>query len=190
MDLKQKRIEISNCLIGVKKRDNESLDKLYYLIGYTIRNIALKYLKNEEDAQDLEQDFWANIYTFADKYVYISNAFSYLCRIMTRMALNRYLKLHGEKQRIVNFVDYNKIHSFDENETIARIDNRIAVQSALNKLDETSQKVMQIRIFEDKTIEQIANDLKISKSEVGRIKLNAEEKLKIELILNFLVSVV
>ena len=178
---KQTKEEISDCILGVKKRDNESLNKLYHLIGHTIKYISLKYLKNEDDALDLEQDFWADIYTISDKYIYILNGFSYLCIVMTRMAINRYRKLHGEKLRVVHVVDYNELHHFDENETIDSIDTRISVQSALNKLDETSQKIMQLQIFEKRTIVQIAEELKISKSTVGRKKLAAEEKLMQEL---------
>ena len=151
------------------------------MIGHSIRFIALKYLKNEEDSEDLEQDFWANIYSIADRYTYISNGFSYLCKIMNNMAINRYKKLHGEKQHIVEVVDYNRIHLFDENETIANLDDRIAVQKALDKLDSMEHQVMQLIIFEDMTIEQISKELKISKSKVGRIKLVALEKLKQEL---------
>lgn len=57
MDVK-KRNEITNCLKGVKNGDERALVSLYDLISPTLRFISLKYLRNETDAEDLEQDFW------------------------------------------------------------------------------------------------------------------------------------
>ena len=173
---KSKKQRVNKCLIGVRTGDSNSLNSLYELIGHSIRYISLKYLKNEQDAKDLEQDFWAEIYKIADKYLYYKNG--YLCKIMTRMALNRYKKLYGEKQYVVQYVDYGKINQFDENAVIDEIDCRAAVQKAFATLDVAEQIVMQLAIYEDKTIVQIAKELDMSKSQVGRIKLSAIAKLK------------
>ncbi len=178
---KQTKAEINECLFGIKKRDRDSIVRLYELIAHSIRFIALKYLKNEQDAEDLEQDFWADIYDIADGFSYFKNGFGYLCKVMTRMALNRYKKIHGEKQRAVEAVDYSRILAFDENAAAQNLDDRIAVQKALDKLTPTERLVMQLIIFEDKTIMQIAKELNISKSQVGRLKKKAEDKLKKEL---------
>jgi len=175
---KSKKQRVNKCLIGVRTGDSNSLNSLYELIGHSIRYISLKYLKNEQDAKDLEQDFWAEIYKIADKYLYYKNGFGYLCKIMTRMALNRYKKLYGEKQYVVQYVDYGKINQFDENAVIDEIDCRAAVQKAFATLDVAEQIVMQLAIYEDKTIVQIAKELDMSKSQVGRIKLSAIAKLK------------
>lgn len=56
MDIKKKN-EITNCLKGVKNGDESALVSLYDLISPTLRFIALKYLRNETDAEDLEQRF-------------------------------------------------------------------------------------------------------------------------------------
>jgi len=178
---KQTKAEINECLVRIKKGDNDSLVRLYNLAAHSIRFIALKYLKNEQDAEDLEQDFWADIYDIADGFSYFKNGFGYLCKVMTRMALNRYKKIHGEKSHTVDAVDYNQVLAFDENAAAQNLDDRIAVQKALDKLSQTERLIMQLIIFEDKTIMQIAKELNISKSQVGRIKKKAEEKLKNEL---------
>jgi RNA polymerase sigma factor (sigma-70 family) len=50
----------------------------------------------------------------------------------------------------------------------------------MEKLDDTERLIMQLTIFEDKTIVQIAHELKLSKSQVGRKQLEAKQKLKKE----------
>ena len=178
---KQKKKEINESIVGVKNRDEEALNTLYFLVAHSIKYIALKFLKNEEDAQDLEQDFWASIYDIADKFTYLKNGFSYLCKVMSRMAINRYKKLNVEKQHTVEFVDYGRIEPFDENEVIIDLDKRMAVQKAMETLSPKEQAIMQMAIFEDKTIVQTAKELGLSKSDVGRIRLEARNKLKIKI---------
>ena len=174
MDVK-KRNEITNCLKGVKNGDERALVSLYDLISPTLRFISLKYLRNETDAEDLEQDFWIHISKIAEKFSYFQNAYSYLCKVMTNMAINRYKKLHDGKEVCIEYVDYNKIYSYEDTESV---DQRMAVQNAINRLEPDERIVIQLSAFEDKTITQIAKEIGMSKSAVGRLKLSAQEKLK------------
>lgn len=174
MDVK-KRNEITNCLKGVKNGDERALVSLYDLISPTLRFISLKYLRNETDAEDLEQDFWIHISKIAEKFSYFQNAYSYLCKVMTNMAINRYKKLHDGKEVCIEYVDYNKIYSYEDTESA---DQRMAVQNAINRLEPDERIVIQLSAFEDKTITQIAKEIGMSKSAVDRLKLSAQEKLK------------
>ena len=178
---KHTKMKINKCLISIQKGDNESLDLLYKLTAHSIRYIALKYLKNQQEAEDLEQDFWADIYNIADKFTYFKNGFSYLTKIMTHMAINRYYKLNGDYKHTVNYVDFSAIEHFDEDEVIEKMDIVANVHKALEKLDTNEKVIMQMIIYEDKSILQMAKELNMSKSKIGRIKVNAEEKLKTEL---------
>lgn len=67
MDSQDKQ-EITMALFAVKDREENAVERLYELVGHTIRYIAFKYLRNVDDAEDLEQDFWADIYRIADKF--------------------------------------------------------------------------------------------------------------------------
>lgn len=174
MDVK-KRNEITNCLKGVKNGDERALVSLYDLISPTLRFISLKYLRNETDAEDLEQDFWIHISKIAEKFSYFQNAYPYLCKVMTNMAINRYKKLHDGKEVCIEYVDYNKIYSYEDTESA---DQRMAVQNTINRLEPDERIVIQLSAFEDKTITQIAKEIGMSKSAVGRLKLSAQEKLK------------
>lgn len=178
---RQKKTAINTCIMGIKRRDEKSVDVLYDLIGHTIRYIALKYVKNEEEANDLEQDFWANIYNIADGYTYFENGFGYLCKVMNNMATNRVSKYGDESKRTISFVDYRDIQVFDEATVIDKVNDRIVVEKALDKLKDLERIVIQLSVFEDKTLFQISKELKLPKSTVGRIRQKACEKLKKEL---------
>ncbi len=176
MDKNKKKL-INECLMGVRRGDRDSLSALYDLIEPTIRYIALKYLKNEQDALDLEQDFWAEIYKYASKYRYFSNGFGYLCKIMTRLSINRYKKRNGDLRYHAEFVEIEDPVVFEE-EAVNKSATVSAVKAALKTLDQTERIIIELTYFEDKTITEIAKEIKISKSQVGRKKLRAIEKMK------------
>lgn len=180
MDEQTKKI-INKCLMKIKNGNKKYVDVLYYLIAHKLKFIALKYLRNEEEAKDVEQSFWADIYKNAKNFKYADNGYSYLCRIMKCMSVNRYNQIQTERHHTVEDIETSLIGTFDENTFIDNLDNRIAVQKALDNLEPKERAVMYLIVYDDKTIEQVAKDLKMSKSKVGRIKLVAEEKLKKEL---------
>lgn len=176
---KQKLSAINSCIAGIKKRDENSVNMLYDLIASVIGYIAYKYLK-DVDTEDLIQDFWASIYDLADKFILMTNGYGYLCKTMNRMAINRRKKLYGDNVKTIHYVDYSRLKYSDDNRSIEEINFKMNVEKAMEKLDDTERLIMQLTIFEDKTIVQIAHELKLSKSQVGRKQLEAKQKLKKE----------
>ncbi len=174
---KKDKQEITKALLAVKDREEYAVERLYDLVGHTIRYIAFKYLKNIDDAEDLEQDFWADIYRIADKFSYFKNGFGYICKVMNNKAVNRYKKLHGTSKIEVSYVDYTQIDA-EKSDCFDDVDERVVIREEIAKLDERERIVMQLTYFEDMTIAQIAKELKMSKSVVGRIKISAINKLK------------
>lgn len=178
MDTKGKQ-EITKALLAVKNREEYAVERLYELVGHTIRYIAFKYLKNIEDAEDLEQDFWADIYRIADKFFFFENGFGYICKVMNNMAVNRYKKLRGTNKVKISYVDYTQIDSINL-DCFNDIDEKVIIREAIRKLEEKERIILQLTYFEDMTIMKIARELKMSKSAVGRIKIAAINKLKKE----------
>ena len=179
---KERKDTINKYLLGVKAGDEHYLELLHEEISPTIRYIALKYLKNDFDADDLVQDFWADIYRIAAGFISIQNAFSYLAKIMTRMAINRYKSLTCQKQRVVRYVDYESIKHYNHyNKDMEQIEINDAVEVAMKKLTEIERIIIQLTYFEDKKVREIAKALKISKSQVSKLKIGAIEKMKSEM---------
>ena len=59
---------LPTCVLEIPK-------SLYELMSPTIRYIALKYLKNESEADDLVQDFWYDIKKYANGFLIYKNAY-------------------------------------------------------------------------------------------------------------------
>lgn len=178
MDKERKEI-INTYLIGAKSGDRQCLDKLYAEMSATIRHIALKYLQNEEDAKDLVQDFWADFYRIASGYVFSRNAFGYLCKVATRMAINRYKSLYKKRIKEIQWVDYEQYQSGAT--SVESIEIKICIENAMKKLTVTERIIIQSTYFEEKTVREIAKELRISKSQVSKLKQSAINKMKQEL---------
>ena len=178
---KEKRKIINKLLNEIKRGKEESIISLYEIISPTLRYIALKYLKNKEDADDLIQDFWYDIKKYASNYIFKKNAYGYLCKIMNRMAINKYNKIHRETKKHIEFVDYSNIVEYDKNQTLEEVNLRNDISDAMLKLTFFQQVIIQEAYFEGKTVRQIAKDTGSSKSQVSRQKIIAIETLKTEL---------
>lgn len=174
----KERIEtINQYLLGVKNGDSFCLEQLYKEVGPTIRYIALKYLKCEADADDLVQDFWADIYKISGGFIFLQNGFSYLCKTMTRQAINRYKRIHRERVKYISFVDYEPIQT--EDSSYEYLETKTMVESALRTLSDTEKIIIQMTYFEDKTVRDAAKELNISKSQLSKMKMQAIEKMKL-----------
>lgn len=89
-----KRKLIETAVKSIKSGDKNSVLELHKLISVAIRHIALKYLHNLSDAEDLVQDFWADIFRIINSYHYNKNAYGYLCKVVRNKAINRYKELN------------------------------------------------------------------------------------------------
>ena len=176
---KERNKIINECLVRIQStRKIEYVEMLYDLISPTIRHIALKYLHNEDLAEDLVQDFWTDIYKIVDEYGFHFNANAYLCKVATNRAINKYKKLKKEKAYIT-YVDYSSVEFASCTHDTEREDLIISVHQAMKKLNEVERIIIQSTYFEGKTIREIATELKLSKSTVGRLKNEALDKLKV-----------
>ncbi len=178
---KDKKNSLNELLSQIRQGDMNSIIKLYDIMSSTIRYIALKYLKNENEADDLVQDFWYDIKKYANGFVFKKNAYGYLCRVMTRKALNRLKKLNRQVENNIAYVDYLKVNNYQTEDSMEIVCLRNDINVAMLKLTDMQQIIIQETYFEDKTIRQIAKDLGISKTQVGRLKNDAIEILKNEL---------
>lgn len=178
---KEKVLLINSYINKIKTGEDEYLKPLHDLVGPSLRYIALKYLKNDFDADDLLQDFWLNIHKLASKFVFNYNGFSYLCKIMTHMAINRYNKLKRDKKFNIEYVDYLNVEEYSEDTSLDNILLREAISKSMQALSREEQVIIQLTYFEDKTIRQIGKELGVSKSQVSRSLLRAREIMKSQL---------
>lgn len=169
--------KVNKLISEINRGNKESLIELYNIMSPHIRYIALKYLKDENDAEDMVQDFWADIYKLCASIVFLKNGFGYLCKAMERKTINRYKKLQREKEKKISYVDYTQVKDYAD-KSIQKAEKRIEITNIINSLPEIERIIIQETYFCCKTVRQIAKELKISKSQVSLLKNKAIEYLK------------
>ena len=166
---------INKCLFEIAFGDERYITVLYHAISPTIHYIARKYIPDKDQAEDLVQDFWADIEKISKGFIRAENGFNYLVKVMNRRAINRYKKLSKEKARVRCVDPELDGEKEDFSEKYALMET---VRSALSMLEDTERIIIEESYFENKTVREIGKDLKISKSTVDRIKQRALDKLK------------
>lgn len=174
MDL-QKKKEIGNLLIRIKNGDFEAIEQLHIEIGHILRYIALKYVHSVFYADDLVQDFWANIDRIARGFRIVCNPYSYLRKTMVNLALN-FLKKNGKEKERFSYVDYESIPSKEGTEE--SIERKMEIENAMQLLTEKEKQVIQLAYFEEMTVREIAKDIHCSKSRISEIQNNAIKKMR------------
>lgn len=178
---KNTKENINRLIVSIQNGNIRAIEELHSIIAPTIRYIALKYLQDDNLADDCVQDFWANINKIASKFIFQVNGFSYLCKVMTNLTINYYHKVNRDKKFVmhpVNYEMFDKSHIGDNQELV---ELQIAVESAMKKLSDTEKIIIQETYFQDKSIRSIAKELSISKTHVTRLKQSAQKKLEQEL---------
>lgn len=174
------REKINGCLVAINKGEKGAIEELHSLVAPSLRYIALRYLRKEQEADDLVQDFWADIYEIAKGYRFVCNGFGYLCKTMTNRALNRRRNLVSENNcvELTEYIDYRAVDNFASDDTAEGVHTRMVVEEAMQSLNDKERAVLQRIYFEGKTLREIAKELKVSKSTVGNLKESASDKIK------------
>ena len=127
-------------------------------------------------------------------------------------ARQKYMKLHGMepdldwiskesgllKEEIVDAIGYERgVLSYDRKdetertllETIGneedftqRIEDRLTIQQALDKLEKVEQKIIRLRYYENKTQQEVGTLLKISQVRVSRMEKKIIQKMRISMV--------
>ena len=88
----EERRELQRLLIRVAGDDRDALAELYQRTRAAVYGLALSYLKNAHDAQDLTQDVYVQVWDCAEQYRPTGSAMGWLlavCRNLCLMRLRR-----------------------------------------------------------------------------------------------------
>lgn len=94
--------EISSLVARAKKGDTDAFTELVNLYSERIYNLALKILKNPDDAADVLQETFVAVYEKIGSFDGRSNFFTWIYRIATNFAL---MKLRKDKRTVLSDQD-------------------------------------------------------------------------------------
>jgi RNA polymerase sigma-70 factor (ECF subfamily) len=169
---------------GLKKRDKGSFEEFVNLYKDRLYNITIGLVQNEEDAEDLTQEVFMEVFDSIKDFKENSSLNTWLYRI----AVNKSLELIRKRSRKKRFGFITSIF-FDKEELAipdfehpgVKLENkeRAAVLfKALAKLPETQRTAFTLSKTEDLSYKEISETMKISIPSVESLLFRAKTNLK------------
>ena len=195
MDRTQDRLLIA----GLQRGDQAAVRQLAELYGPRIHQLALRHMKNREDAEEVTQDVLMKVYRKIGAFRGDSALSSWIYRITFNTAMSR-LRAHRGERAAEQEQDraLAALESSDEgparvaadpadwthmpDEELLRFELRRAVEAAVRELPEIYREPVILRDFEGLTTEEASTRLKVKdqtlKSRLHRGRLLLRERLQ------------
>lgn len=156
----------------IHSQDHQTFSRLLEQYGNRMLRSAFCMSRNQAEAEDLVQETFLQAFKTADRFKGRSKIYTWLYGIMLNCfrAKRRKKKYH---------VDIDNVAEIESPPLIVKEATKIEViHDAINSLDKDQATIIKLRYFENKTIEEIANILEISKGTVKSRLHYAREKIK------------
>jgi RNA polymerase sigma-70 factor, ECF subfamily len=195
MDRTQDRLLIA----GLQRGDQAAVRRLAELYGPKIHQLALRHMKNREDAEEVTQDVLMKVYRKIDAFRGDSALSSWIYRITFNTAMSRLRQRKGERaaeqerDRALAALEASDDGtqrataepadwSHMPDEELLRFELRRAVEAAVLDLPEIYREPVILRDFEGLTTEEASTRLKVKdqtlKSRLHRGRLLLRERLQ------------
>lgn len=170
---------------NAKQKDEKAIEKLFELTSQKGYFVALKYLKNKEDAQDILQDAYVSSLTKLDQLKDPSKYDKWLFQIIANKAKNYLVK---NKPLLFEQLDSDDEDDIQFEETIT--DDRIefqpkentdyqelkhALKNLIDELPEDQRMCLLMYYFEELSINEIAESLELNNNTI-KSRLNYARK--------------
>lgn len=170
-----------------KHRDKQAFGVLYQRYAHLVYGSALKYMKDEETANDMVAQVFEKLYRKLPE-VNVQNFKSYVYGSVRNECIARLRKIKSERQKKDNYsLDENIAGTFMENEGMLRLTENTEslpekVAAAMATLNEEQRQCVKLFFFEKKSYKEITEmtpfDLKQVKSYLQNGKRNLRNVLE------------
>lgn len=159
-----KELKVKRAIRGDEKAFIEIIDD----IKDNLYTIAYSYVKNEQDTLDIVQETVYKAYISIDT---LKKA-KYFDTWITRILINISINTINKNKKVTYLEEQNQIEGPDKE---IDIDQKLDVINALDELEEKHKKVIELKYFDDLTLNEISNKLGIP---IGTTKTYLNRGLK------------
>jgi len=165
-------------IIKLKEGDVLSYDYIFKKYNKKVYYFAISYLKNKEEAEDVVQEVFMNLWKFRDQISEYYVFSKYLFRITYNATLKKIRKQASDRKQLEKILQ-NFI--LEDNSTNIEIEYNDLLETAnllIKKLPSRQKNIFLLSIREQLTSEQIAEKLNISKKTVENYLALAKTSLR------------
>lgn len=167
------RKDVNKILIRIQKGEEKSKNVLFEMTYNHLKVIAYPYVRNKADLEEVLIDAYLRIYQYATGFDAKKDGYNWMCKIVQNVARDFNKSVFQE----LSLEEVEPTAPFIETEENIALKDE--VQRLLQPYPERDRKMMYLRFWEDRTIEEIAKALDMKKSNVHkRISKILKEILK------------
>ncbi|SKA43066.1 RNA polymerase sigma-70 factor, ECF subfamily [Chitinophaga eiseniae] len=176
-------LQLSNDEIvkGIRSRNKAVFEAVFKQFAPSMYNIAFRYVKDEDDANDMVQDVFLNLWKGAENLDERAPINHYLARATVNTCLNRIKKEQRKevyaKEQLLTAAPAETSHSMLEHKEL-----EAQYRSALDKLPDQCRRVFEMSRLKGLSPAEIAAQLNISINTVYAHLTTALKKLRVVLI--------
>lgn len=156
--------------------DRKAFREIYGLYAEMIYNIALKFSKSKEDAEEITQEVFIKVYRFSGKFEGKSSVKTWLYRMAVNTSLNFIKK--NRKLSSVEDVDLGNVYFYHPGLAFEYKEKAQLMFSLLDKLPEKQKTAFLLSYIEDLPRKEVATIMDLSLKAVEALLQRAKKKLK------------
>ncbi|MDE6947834.1 MAG: sigma-70 family RNA polymerase sigma factor [Anaeroplasmataceae bacterium] len=161
---------INKLILQLSHNNGGALDELYALTKEKMKMVALRYLQDKSYVEDVLSEAFLKIYNKSYSFKKSYNGYNWMYEIVKNTALD----YNRKNSKTTNM-------SFDEdifvNDVGISYSQNINLHIALKSLNAIELQVIQLRIWENNSLNEIAELLKMNMTRIYRIYNSALKKL-------------
>ena len=183
-------MEQDKLISDLQRGDPKALESLFSIYKDKVFNTALGYLQNQQDAEEITQDVFVELFNSADKFKGDSTLNTWIYRITVNKCLDQ-IKYQKRKKRFAVITSIFKADTGELNiDTPDLIHPGIEIElkersqvlfKALNKLPESQKTAFILSKIESLSYKEISEVMKTSVSSIESLIFRARQNLKKEL---------
>lgn len=176
-----------NLIEGIKRGDSKALESLFNFYKDKVYNTAISYVQNQQDAEEITQDVFVEVFNSAGKFKGESGLSTWIYRITVNKSLD-FIRYTKRKKR---FASVTSIFSSDTGEQKIDmpdfihpgIETDLKEQSkylfkAIDKLPENQKTAFILSKIENLSYSEISEVMKTSVSSVESLLFRSKQNLK------------
>ena len=168
--------QLEELLRGIARGEREALARLYEQTRVAVYGLALSYLKNAHDAQDVTQDTFVRIWDSAHQYCPQGTPMAWILTVTRNLALMQ-LRRSGRHQEL----DGGEWDAVPANAPGVTPEDRAILQTALTRLSDRERQVVMLHAVAGLKHRETASLLRIPLPTALSLYHRALKKLKVEL---------
>ena len=156
------RTDVNKILIRIQKGEEESKNVLFEKTYNHLKRIAYPYVRNKADVEDVLVDAYLKMYQYVSSFDPKKDGYNWMCKIVQNVAWD-WNKQYSQEIPLEDITPNSQVIEMED-----MIADKDEVARLLQAYSERDRKMMYLRFWEDRTIEEIAEALGMGKSNVHK----------------------